>query len=421
MKRKIFILIIIALMFFPAISVNAGSVCYKKCVYPKRPTDECSYTTNCTAGGSISCEEVEDDKCGLGTPKVSCGNVTGIPKKIPELVSFMITVIYVAIPIVLVIMGSIDLFKGITAGKDDEIKKSQQIFIKRLILAGIIFFVVVIVKFLISVIASTNKTNIIECIDCFISGDCEKYNEPNKKVNSSNKTNKTENKNSISSKPNSNSSSTSTNKNNTNSSSSSTNKNNTNSSSSSSSSKESTSTSSNKISSNLFVGDSRTVGMCGTYKLCEKSSYIAEVGKGYDWFANTAISQINNKIKSKNYNIIILMGVNGVSKTGKSEAQKYYNKISSLVSNTWKKQNVIFVSINPVVDGMSYAYTSGVNEFNSEIKKLIKNAKKSNLSYCETNSKLKMSEIDSGDGLHYNKTGYQKIYNIIKKDCLKQK
>lgn len=105
--------------------------------------------------------------------RVSCGNVTGIPAKIPELVSFAITLIQIAVPVILVVMGSIDLFKGISAQKDDEIKKGQQMFIKRLLIAALIFFVIVIAKFLISIVADNSSTNIIDCVDCFMSKDCK--------------------------------------------------------------------------------------------------------------------------------------------------------------------------------------------------------------------------------------------------------
>ena len=108
----------------------------------------------------------------IAAPKVSCGNVTDIPRKIPELTSLAITMIQIAVPVILVIMGSLDLFKGVTAGKEDEIKKGQQLFIKRLIVAAIIFFVVVIAKFVISIVAESSSANIIECIDCFTSNNC---------------------------------------------------------------------------------------------------------------------------------------------------------------------------------------------------------------------------------------------------------
>ena len=72
--------------------------------------------------------------------------------------------------IVLVIMGMLDLFKGIYAQKEDEIKKGQQIFIKRLITAALVFFVVLIVKLVISLVADDKGTGIIECASCFLNG-----------------------------------------------------------------------------------------------------------------------------------------------------------------------------------------------------------------------------------------------------------
>lgn len=105
------------------------------------------------------------------TVKVSCGNITGIPKKLPELTNMAVNLIQIAIPVILILMGSIDLFKGVAAQKEDEMKKGQQMFIKRLIVAAIIFFVIVIVKFLISIVAdNTSSDNISKCIDCFLSG-----------------------------------------------------------------------------------------------------------------------------------------------------------------------------------------------------------------------------------------------------------
>lgn len=108
---------------------------------------------------------------------VSCGDgdnmITGIPKLLPQVVSITYTLIQVIIPILLVIFGSLDLVKGITAGKEDEIKKGQKILIKRVIVAAIIFFLIVIVKFLVSIVAdATSSNNITDCIDCFLSGKC---------------------------------------------------------------------------------------------------------------------------------------------------------------------------------------------------------------------------------------------------------
>lgn len=94
-----------------------------------------------------------------------------LDEKIPNTISTIIKVIRVAVPILLVVLGMIDLLKGVTAGKEDEIKKGTGIFIKRLIAAVIVFFVFVIVQLVISLVADANeKTNIMDCLKCFVNG-----------------------------------------------------------------------------------------------------------------------------------------------------------------------------------------------------------------------------------------------------------
>jgi hypothetical protein len=79
--------------------------------------------------------------------------------------------IKVVVPILLVIFGMLDLFKGITAQKEDEIKKGQHTFIKRIISAAIVFFVVSIVQLLISFVATyKNEKGLMNCANCFING-----------------------------------------------------------------------------------------------------------------------------------------------------------------------------------------------------------------------------------------------------------
>ena len=96
-----------------------------------------------------------------------------IDEKIPNIVSTIITVIKIVVPVLLVIMGMLDLMKGITAGKEDEIKKGQQIFIKRLISGALVFLVFTIVQLLISFVADEDdKDNIATCSNCFINGNC---------------------------------------------------------------------------------------------------------------------------------------------------------------------------------------------------------------------------------------------------------
>lgn len=116
----------------------------------------------------------------LYSPSVLAVNIKGceatmpgviLDSKIPNTVHTIIVVIKIAVPVILVIMGSLDLFKGVTASKEDEIKKGQQMFIKRLISAAIVFFVISIVQLLVSFVADgTEKANIMECANCFING-----------------------------------------------------------------------------------------------------------------------------------------------------------------------------------------------------------------------------------------------------------
>ena len=110
-------------------------------------------------------------------PSVFAATITGcdsvipgvvIDSKIPNLTHTIIVVIKIVVPIILVILGMIDLLKGITAQKEDEIKKGQHILIKRLITGALVFFVVSIVQFLISFVA--DDEGIMKCASCFLNG-----------------------------------------------------------------------------------------------------------------------------------------------------------------------------------------------------------------------------------------------------------
>ena len=71
---------------------------------------------------------------------------------IMELVKSVMTIIQIAVPILLIIMGSLDLMKAVMAGKEDEIKKAQNTFIKRAIAAVIVFFIPLIVSLVIGLL-----------------------------------------------------------------------------------------------------------------------------------------------------------------------------------------------------------------------------------------------------------------------------
>lgn len=109
-----------------------------------------------------------DVKMGL---EYTCGNIGGFSFSgtFPYLVSYAILIIKIAVPIILVIFGMMDLMKAVIASKEDEIKKGQQTFIKRLIAAVIVFFVIQIVQIIVKFVSS-NDTSVSNCFNCFING-----------------------------------------------------------------------------------------------------------------------------------------------------------------------------------------------------------------------------------------------------------
>ena len=175
----------------------------------------------------------------------------------------------------------------------------------------------------------------------------------------------------------------------------------------------------------IFIGDSRTVGLCavvtGDYNGCNNSSnspkssgddiFIAKVGEGYSWFSSTAISSMNNIIKSNSgttYNIIINMGVNDLG-----NISSYINKYNEL-KKTYSNHNIVIVSVNPVWDARAkYVKNQGILDFNSKLKSGLD----SGIKYCDTYSDL-ISSLQSSDydseGLHYSNSAYKKIYDSSK-------
>lgn len=83
--------------------------------------------------------------------------------KIWKFIGTLLNIIKIAVPILLIVMGSIDFMKAVMAGKDDEIKKSQGTFVKRAIAAVIVFFVPTIVGILLSLINET-KSSCLTCV-----------------------------------------------------------------------------------------------------------------------------------------------------------------------------------------------------------------------------------------------------------------
>ena len=99
---------------------------------------------------------------------VTCGPIKELPKKILRLSNTVVNIMQIAVPVVLVLFGMIDLVKAISSQKEDDLKKAQGVLIKRLIMGVLVYFVVVIVKLLLSAIGG-NTDGIWKCVQCFVS------------------------------------------------------------------------------------------------------------------------------------------------------------------------------------------------------------------------------------------------------------
>lgn len=100
----------------------------------------------------------------------TCGNLgTTFAGTFPYITHIIVQIIKIAIPILLIIFGMLDLGKAVVASKEDEIKKGQQTFVKRLVAAIIVFFVTTVVGIVVKFVASKDAT-IPNCMNCFING-----------------------------------------------------------------------------------------------------------------------------------------------------------------------------------------------------------------------------------------------------------
>ncbi len=103
----------------------------------------------------------------------TCGNLgQEFSGSFPYAAHLVVVIIKIAIPIMLVILGMLDLGKAVAASKEDEIKKGQQTFFKRVIAAILVFFVVAIVQLLIKFINDPDSSTITSCMDCFLNNNC---------------------------------------------------------------------------------------------------------------------------------------------------------------------------------------------------------------------------------------------------------
>lgn len=104
---------------------------------------------------------------------INCGGVS-VPTEMASVTRIVIILLKVVAPIVLIIIGSTDFVKAVTGSNDKDIKEKQKMFFKRLIYAGLLFFVITFVQLVLNIASSkADEKNFVKCLKCMTTSDSE--------------------------------------------------------------------------------------------------------------------------------------------------------------------------------------------------------------------------------------------------------
>ena len=342
---------------------------------------------------------------GLATEYISCGG-SAFPKMAIDIAHTFFLLLQIVTPLVIIVFGMLDYMKAVTA-TINEMDKHKKTFLRRLTAGAMVFVVTSLVQMIVGYASDSNQTN-QSCVTCIVRGSSacssaqapnnaeypdennnyynpdEGFNPPGLRDDAYKDKEKKEDRN------NNNNNAVSNN--------------------------------TNSNAGTILVGDSRTVGMCGNsntsyscstgknagYSLCSNAFSVSCGSQGYAWFNSTAISAVNGKLGSSKQNIVVWLGINDLH-----NIDKYISKYKELANGSWKNHNVIIATISDMRSDTQHITKQSINSFNSKMKNAISSANISNLKVCDTAS-VSLNNNDYQDNVHYNKSGYTKIYNYIK-------
>ena len=79
--------------------------------------------------------------------KLNCGQL--IDEKTKKLLNDILKYPRYAVPAIIIVLGSLDMFKAVIASKEDEMKKAQKTFIKRVIVGVLVFLIPALINVII--------------------------------------------------------------------------------------------------------------------------------------------------------------------------------------------------------------------------------------------------------------------------------
>ena len=92
---------------------------------------------------------------------------SGVPVKVANVIRIGYNIIRIAVPIILIIIGMIDMAKAVTGKDEAEIKKAQNLLVKRGIAAALVFLMLSLVTMLVSATDSDSEKD-MSCLKCIL-------------------------------------------------------------------------------------------------------------------------------------------------------------------------------------------------------------------------------------------------------------
>lgn len=97
----------------------------------------------------------------------SASNFCAQTANIWQVLGYVVVVIKIVIPLILIILGMVDLGKAVVSSDDKAINKAVSSLIKRFIAAVIVFFIPTIVSALFNAVTNiTTNTDYNKCVQC---------------------------------------------------------------------------------------------------------------------------------------------------------------------------------------------------------------------------------------------------------------
>ena len=121
----------------------------------------CIFIVNCNNvnAANFFSNTTKKDVCGLG-----------LSGSVPTFTHGIFNILKILVPIILIIMGMVDFAKAVSANDEKKMRESTSSFIRRLIAAVFIFFIVAIVQFVFKKVSSDEGFS--SCMNCILNDKC---------------------------------------------------------------------------------------------------------------------------------------------------------------------------------------------------------------------------------------------------------